>query len=164
MWQNCILSSESPRQLLDTVVYIVGLNCALRAGKEHHMLHSIGFNSQFEWLRDESLDVYFLRYTDDIGLKTNKGGIKQQKLDPKIVDVFPIVGSYRCPVRIIGMYLSLLPKNRTCNAFYLQPLRNYTPECWYECRGITRIHRLPSRPRPAVRPTAVLINIHEHLI
>ena len=32
------------------------------------------------------------------------------------------------------------------------------------CRGITRIHRSPSRPRPAVRPTAVLINIHEHLI
>ena len=33
-----------------------------------------------------------------------------------------------------------------------------------ECRGITRIHQSPSRPRPAVRPTAVLINIHEHLI
>ena len=32
------------------------------------------------------------------------------------------------------------------------------------CRGITWIHRSPSRPRPAVRPTAVLINIHEHLI
>ena len=32
------------------------------------------------------------------------------------------------------------------------------------CRGITRIHRSPSRPRPAVRPTAVLINIHEHRI
>ena len=32
------------------------------------------------------------------------------------------------------------------------------------CRGITRIHRSPSRPRPSVRPTAVLINIHEHLI
>ena len=32
------------------------------------------------------------------------------------------------------------------------------------CRGITRIHRSPSRPRPSVRPTAALINIHEHLI
>ena len=32
------------------------------------------------------------------------------------------------------------------------------------CRGITRIHQSPSRPRPAVRPTAILINIHEHLI
>ena len=32
------------------------------------------------------------------------------------------------------------------------------------CRGITRIHRLPSRPRPSIRPTAAFINIHEHLI
>ena len=30
------------------------------------------------------------------------------------------------------------------------------------CRGITWIHRSPSRPRPAVRPTATFINIHEH--
>ena len=32
------------------------------------------------------------------------------------------------------------------------------------CRGITRIHRSPSRPRPSMRPTATCINIHEHLI
>ena len=38
-------------------------------------------------------------------------------------------------------------------------------ETWLgPCRGITQIHRSPSRPRPTVRPTAVLINIHEHLI
>ena len=33
-----------------------------------------------------------------------------------------------------------------------------------ECRGIMRIHRSPSRPRPSVRLTAALINIHEHPI
>ena len=32
------------------------------------------------------------------------------------------------------------------------------------CRGITRIHRSPSRPRPSMMPTAAFINIHEHLI
>ena len=32
------------------------------------------------------------------------------------------------------------------------------------CRGITRIHRSPSRPRPSMRPTAAFINIHEHRI
>ena len=32
------------------------------------------------------------------------------------------------------------------------------------CRGITRIHRSPSRPRPSMRPIAAFINIHEHLI
>ena len=32
------------------------------------------------------------------------------------------------------------------------------------CRGITPIHRSPSRPRLSSRPTANVINIHEHLI
>ena len=36
-------------------------------------------------------------------------------------------------------------------------------KCDY-CRGITRIHQSPSRPRPSMRPTAAFINIHEHLI
>ena len=30
------------------------------------------------------------------------------------------------------MYLSLLPSNCLCKAFYLQPLRNYKPNCWFQ--------------------------------
>ena len=144
LWQNCILGSENPQQLLDTVVYLVGLNCVLRAGKEHRVLRSIPFNGQFEWVHDDKLQVYFLWYTEGIGLKTNKGGIKHQKLDPKIIDVYPIPNSYRCPVRIIGMYLSLLPENRSCSAFYLQPLRNFTPNCWYDDRpvGVNKLQKV----------------------
>ena len=124
-------------------MYLIGLNCALRAGKEHRVLRSIPFDSQFEWVRDEKLHVYFLRYTEDIGLKTNKGGIKHQKLDPKIVDVYPS-NSYRCPVRIIGMYLSLLPQDRKCNAFYLQPKKNFNCNCWYEDRpvGVNKLQKV----------------------
>ena len=33
-----------------------------------------------------------------------------------------------------------------------------------DCWGIKQIHQSPSRPRPSVRPTVTLINIHEHLI
>ena len=40
---------------------------------------------------------------------------------------------------------------------------NTTPLRYY-CRGIMWIHRSPSRLRPSIRLTAVLINIHEHLI
>ena len=58
--------------------------------------------------------------------------------------MFPIPGSYHCPVRIIGMYLSLLPQSRTSNAFYLQPLRNYTPDCWFEDRpvGVNKLQKV----------------------
>ena len=108
------------------------------------MLHSIPFESQFEWIRDDEYNVFFLRYSEDIGLKTNKGGIKHQKIDPKIVDVYPILNSYRCPVRIIGMYLSLLPQHRSCRAFYLQPLREYSVDCWFADQpvGVNKLQKV----------------------
>ena len=79
LWFKGVLGTENPTQLLETVVYIVGLTCAVRAGKEHRVLRSIPFESQFKWHRDHTHGVYFLRYTEDIGLKTNKGGLKHIK-------------------------------------------------------------------------------------
>ena len=55
------------------------------------------------------------------GFKTNKGGIKHRKVEPKVVDMYPIRDESRCPVRIILYYLSKFPPNRNCEAFYLQP-------------------------------------------
>ena len=143
LWENGILGSENPEQLLETVLYLVGLNCALRAGKEHRALRSIPFDSQFEWIHDEVKGQYFIRYTEDLGLKTNKGGLRHRKIDTKSVDVFPIPNSYRCPVRIIGYYMSLMPMNRSTNAFYLQPLKNFTPTCWYQDSpvGVNRLQK-----------------------
>ena len=34
----------------------------------------------------------FLRYTEEARFKTNKGGLKHQKVQPKVVDVYPIPG------------------------------------------------------------------------
>ena len=122
---------------------MVGLHCALRAGKEHRSLRSIPFDSQFQWIYDKVQGVHFIRYTEDIGLKTNKGGLKHRQVEAKSVDVYPVCNSYKCPVRIIGCYMSLLPQNRTTNAFYLQPLRNYTPTCWYQDSpvGVNRLQK-----------------------
>ena len=71
-------------------------------------------------------------YEEDIGLKTNKGGLRHRKIEPKIVDVYPIPNSQRCPVKVIEKYMSLLPPQRSCPAFYLQPLKNVTPTCWFQ--------------------------------
>ena len=131
LWERGILGSVNPEQWLQTILYVVGLNCALHAGKEHRALHSIPFDSQFQWVRDNYHGQYFLCYTGDLGMKTNKGGIKHHKIEAKTVDVYPIQNSYSCPVCIIGFYLSVLPVNCTHNAFYLQPLKNYTPTCWF---------------------------------
>ena len=143
LWHRGILGTENPEQLMHTVLYLVGLYCALRAGKEHRNLRSIPFDSQFSWMFDDS-GVTYLQYREDVGLKTNKGGLKHKKLDPKVVDVYPILNSYRYPLRVIGMYLSLLPEVRTTKAFYLQPLREYTPNCWFQDKpvGVNKLQQI----------------------
>ena len=61
LWCRGILGTENPEQLLHTVLYLVGLHCALRAGKEHRNLRSIPFDSQFSWMFDDS-GVTYLQY------------------------------------------------------------------------------------------------------
>ena len=73
----------------------------------------------------------FLRYREDIGLKTKKGGIKQRQVDVKMVDLYAMQNPNQCPLQAIIKYLSLLPKARICKAFYLQPRKKYFGKAWY---------------------------------
>ena len=130
LWSLGLLGTDSPQTLLNTVVFMLGLSCSLRAGKEHRVLRSPPFSSQFSFLYD-SQGKLFLRYVEDIGLKTNKGGLKHRKTEPKSVEVYQTNNIERCPVRIIMKYLSLLPKDRTCKAFYLQARRKFRPGMWF---------------------------------
>ena len=110
--------------------FMLGLTCTLRTGKEHRSLHSPGFNSQFEYkFNDEG--VWYTMYKEDIGLKTNKGSLKHCEVGVKVVPIYPSTNSQRCPVRIFDKYISKLPVNRKCKAFYLQPLVNFRPSVWY---------------------------------
>ena len=108
----------------------IGLSCSLWAGKEHYALQSIPFGSQFAFLYDQKGELYFC-YVEDIGLKTNKGGIKHRKVDPKCVDVYQLDNPQRGPVRILWKYMSMLPRNRKCKKLYLQPHKKYSPSNWY---------------------------------
>ena len=76
---------------------MLGMLYALRAGKEHWALHSMGFNSQITWHMDKDGNRYFA-YREDLGLKSNKGGLKHRKVSPKVVNVYPIPDSSCCPV------------------------------------------------------------------
>ena len=124
MWKNGILGTHNPEVLLHTVVYLIGLHCALHAGKEHRSLRSIPFNSQFQYKSDSS-GGYYIHYKEDWGLKTNKGGLKQCKLEAKQVHIFPSENIERCPVRVLTTYFEMLPKHRVTEALYLQPKRKF---------------------------------------
>ena len=72
-----------------------------------------------------------------------------------VEDVEDIKTSHnRCLLKYVEDVEDRSNTHKGCNAMYVEDV----------CRGITRIHRSPSRPRHSVRPTADLINIHEHLI
>ena len=130
LWSLGLLGTHSPTVLLDTVVFLLGMSCRLRAGEEHRSVRSPPFRSQFEFCYDEKCQLYF-KYKEDLGLKTNKGGIKQRKVEPKDVFVYQLSSTDRCPARILNLYLSKLPKKRTCEALYLQPCKKFSPKRWY---------------------------------
>ena len=142
LWSRGILGDHSPEVLLHTVFFMLGLHCALRAGKEHRILHRIPFESQFQFKTDCKGETY-IHYKEDLGLKTNKGGLKHRKIDPKEVDIYPCADRTHCPVAIISKYMSLLPKTSKSKALYLQPKRKFSSDCWYLDKpvGINTLHK-----------------------
>ena len=134
MWQMGILGYETLKQLVETLLYLLGISCALRAGKEHRSLRSIGFNSQFSYWMDANGNP-MLQYREDIGLKTNKGGLCHSKVTLKIVPFYSSANRSRCVIELFFFYHSKLPVNR--NALYLRPLANAKPGgVWFADRAI----------------------------
>ena len=140
LWSFGLLGTSHPEQLLNTVIFFIGKGFALQAGKEHRALRGIPFQSQLQFMRDSDGEI-FLWYSEDIGTKTNKGGLKHRKIEAKTVDLYATANADRCPLHAIMKYLSGLPKNRTCNAFYLQPWKKYFGRAWFVNRlaGINRL-------------------------
>ncbi len=70
MWVDGVLGDESPEQLRDTVMYLLGLNLTLCSGDKHRRLRAPGFDSQLEIVKD-SEGKKFIRYKEDIVSKSN---------------------------------------------------------------------------------------------
>ena len=72
-------------------------------------------------------------YTEDLGMKTNAGGLKHKKVPAKQVTIFPDLENRDCcPVRIIYKYHTMLPMKRKCEALYLRLRPNFSPGLWYQ--------------------------------
>ena len=112
-------------KLQSTVLYILGINCALRAGDEQYALRRPGVCTitqlSFEC---NSLGIKCLVYSEDTVTKTNRGGLCDMKKDRKIVWIKLSKNVNRCPVRIVGKYLSLLQKAGVNPNLYLHSLKN----------------------------------------
>ena len=134
-WSLGLFGTHDPNTLLNTLVYMLGKGFALRAGQEHRCLKSPQFSSQLSFLHDDEGCV-FVRYTEEAGFKTNKGGLKHRRVEPKVVDMYAIEDVNKCPVRLLLYYLSKVPQQRSTQSLYLQPVKKYSPGRWFHDRPV----------------------------
>ena len=134
MWQNGTLGSQTPFQLLATILYQNGLNFALRAS-EHAQLTTKNFNIiQYDGKK-------VLQYVEFFS-KNHNGGIRDIKKQPKLVSAFS-TDNDRNPIYIYQKYISHRPIN-SGDRFYLRPHPNPTSTTWYTCQplGIQSIAKI----------------------
>ena len=128
LWNSGLLGVDTLTKLLNTLVFGLEMSCAMQAGKEHQ---SISFDSQFSWHYEDVGNLY-LEYREDIGTKTNKGGLKHKKLSAKVVNIYPNPIYYQCPLMIFDTYMIRLPVDLKCSLLYLRPKANYMhSDAWF---------------------------------
>ena len=133
LWSSGILGDHSPQALVDTIFFMNGIYFALRSGQEHRKLRSDP--PQIELVEHPGERAY-LQYREDIS-KNNPGGLKGRKLKPKVVIHHENTDDpSRCFVRLFKLYRSKCPTTQPKDAFYLQPLKKPTENCWYSPRPI----------------------------
>lgn len=134
LWANKHLGGHSPVSLVNSLLYLNGLHFALRSGQEHRDLTI----DQIQIIPHNSISKYFiLEYTETVS-KTNNGGFKHRKLQPKKVrhiDINSVENVERSHALLLQKYLSLRPQNAS-NVFYLTPLAikndSVLPSIWYK--------------------------------
>ncbi len=73
-----VLGSGDPDTLRDTILFLLGLHLALRGGKEHKDLCSLGFNYGLS-VKTDGDGVKFLLFNEDTQRKTNRGSLTSRK-------------------------------------------------------------------------------------
>ena len=132
LWKQNVLGEDTPDKLRSTVLYLLGVNCALRAGYEHYALrHPGGCTTSQLSFEANSMGINCLVYREDTVTKTNRGGLRDMKKERKIVWIKPNKDVKRCPVRIVQKYINLLPRGGVKPNLYLHSLKHTKPSVWY---------------------------------
>ena len=107
LWEKGILGDSNPEQLLNTILYLNGLQFALRGGQEHRNLRMYDKPQITGPFTDKSTGRRYMVYREDVS-KANSGGLKHKKAEPKVVKAFDNQeNTSRCYVRLWEKYTSL---------------------------------------------------------
>ncbi|XP_052086492.1 transcriptional regulator QRICH1-like [Mytilus californianus] len=136
LWASDSLGSGNARHLLNTLVYLIGINFALRGGQEHRDLKG-GNSSQFQI--NEKNGLKCLIYTEAKS-KADQGGIKHKNVKRKSVVAYQNTENQaRCVVNLFELYASHCPPfPRKADALYLRPLKIPNGNIWYADQPIGR--------------------------
>ena len=139
LFNKGVLGESSPIQLLRTVIYMLGLHCALRGGVEHYNLRRPGRDSQISLDRDQ-FGRERIVYREDPLQKTNQGGLVCRNVN-KVVYIYGASRQDRCPIYHYKKYINLLPESKSCKKMYLRCKKNPLPSVWY-CDQLYGINKL----------------------
>ena len=135
MWMLDVLGSDTPEKLIHTLFFLNGLHFALRSGQEHRSLKV----SQLKIIPPTpDCQYYSLEYVECVS-KTNNGGLKSAKIEPKQVkhiDTNSIDTPCRSHVLLLKKYLERRPND--IDDFYLTPRKSLKNDnSWYKVSRIS---------------------------
>jgi hypothetical protein len=103
MWSNGTFGTSNPQQLVDTLLYHLGLHLALRARQEHRDLE---YGDKSQLILEKCNDSERLKYVERTS-KNNDYGIKNCNREPKTTYIYPnVVDPKKCVILIYKTYLS----------------------------------------------------------
>ncbi len=86
MWESGILGESNPEQLLNTVIFLLGIHLSLHAVDEHKSL-KLGCYSPIKVKFDKKLNCKYLEYVEQRS-KNHQGGTKDFNKKPKVVTAY----------------------------------------------------------------------------
>ena len=132
LWQKGALGDHTPQCLLDTLIFYIGMNFALRSGDEHRRLRF--HPCQIEAKQDENGQQYLL-YTEDVS-KNHRGRLVNRKVKPKqVVAIANINNPKRCAVRLFLKYILKRPDG----------VREYKEVCLDQCKALSDVIQNPRK-------------------
>ena len=126
-WAKGLLGSDTPKKLVETLLFLFGKNFALRSRDEHRRLQVGNIVKHF----DHALKRFYIEYTEDTS-KTSKGGIRDNREPKKSRAYDNPLNPERCIVQLYDSYMMHRPSQ--ISAFYLTPLSSVSTTCgvWFK--------------------------------